>query len=314
MRKFLFLLLLCFICNCGFAANLIPLDKIIVVVNGSVITQNELNQAIIAAKQQLASSNTPLPEEQKLRNQVLNSMILHNVQLQKAKFMGIKISDSELNAAIQDIAKRNKMTISQLKHAIESQGQDYAQYRKQIREQMQISRLQQQAIGRDINVSDQETTEFLHSYKHERQPNAEYHIEDILVPLSSTPGPAEIQKAKQAANEILAKIRKGTNFRQLAAAQSGGRQALQGGDLGWRKLPEMPDIFANAAKNMKTGQVAGPLRAPNGFHIIRVAGIRASKQKLTRNNVRELIYRRKFEEKLQIWLKTLRDSAYVKFK
>jgi peptidyl-prolyl cis-trans isomerase SurA len=309
--KFLLLILLGLIATSGFADA--SLDKIVVIVNDSVITQREVNRAIAVAKQQLASTNTPLPDEKALTSQVIDSLIYRDIQQQMVTRADITVSGTELNNAIKDIAVRNHVSLSQLKNEVESNGLDYAEYRKNIGEQIAFGRLQQQAVGRDINVTDQEINAFLRDYKNVRQPNAQYHLLDILISLSDTPSPTEIEQAEQKAQKIVQQINDGANFNQLAAARSAGGEALHGGDLGWKKLAEMPIVFADKVRDMKSGQIAGPLKAPNGFHIIKLTGIKNSTQKLTRDQVRELIFRRKFAEKLQTWLQGLRAGAYVKF-
>lgn len=313
MKKFtkLLLILLGLTATSGFADT--SLDKIVVIVNDSVITQSEINKAIVVAKQQLASSNTPLPNEKALTSQVIDSLIYRDIQQQMVTRAGITVSGTELNNAIKDIAGRNHMSLSQLKNEVETNGLDYAEYRKNVRDQIAFGRLQQQAIGRDINVTDQEINAFLRDYKNVRQPNAQYHLQDILISLSDAPSPTEIEQAEQKAQKIVQQINNGANFNQLAAAQSAGGEALHGGDLGWKKLAEMPTIFADKVRNMKSGQIAGPLKAPNGFHVIKLTGIKNSTQKLARDQVRELIFRRKFSEKLQSWLQELRAGAYVRF-
>lgn len=309
--KLLIIFLLGFFVNCVFAD--IPLDKIVVIVNDSVITQSEINQAKDMAKQQLEHSNTPLPSDRELTNQVINSLIYRNIQRQMVKNAGIKVSEAELNAAISKIASDNRMSLAQLKQAVQGSGLNYADYRQNIREQIAFSRLQQQEVGRDINVTNQEITEFLDDYKNVKHHNAEYHVEDIFVPLSDSPSTLEIERAKEKADDLTKRAKKGANFKQLAAGQSAGQAALKGGDLGWKKLAEMPTIFADQVRNMKIDQISGPLRAPNGFHIIKLTGIRSSLQQSTRDQIRELIFRRKFEEKLQTWLQQVRAGAYVKF-
>lgn len=289
------------------------LDKIVVIANDSVITESEVSQAIAMAKKQLASSNTPLPPAAQLRKQVINSLIDHELQLQLIASSGIKVSNSELNAAIAAVAQQNHMTLQQLKTNVESSGMDYTKYRQQFREQMTISQLQRQAVAGRIKVTDQEVNEFMHKYKNMRNPNAEYHLEDILIPTPDNPSPKQVQKAKQKAESLMQQINQGKSFRELAAAHSGSSQALQGGDFGWRHLAEMPTIFADNVKDMKIGQIAGPLQAPNGFHVVKLVGIRNSTQKLIKDQVRSLIFKRKFEEQLQIWLRQTRETAYVKF-
>lgn len=313
MKKFIYIIVLSFFLSPLIFAATIPLDKIAIVVNNSIITQSDINKAIAEAKNQLSQTNTPVPSKKELREQVINNLIYRELQKQLIKRAGIKISDLELNNAIIDIAKRNHMTLSQLKQNIEKQGINYVHYRKQVREQMTFSRLEQQAIGRDISVTDQEVNDFIKNSKNTRQPNAEYHLADIVISVPDIPSPMQIHQAKMKAEKILVQIKKGVSFNKLAAAQSKGSNAFKGGDLGWRKLAELPTIFADNVKNLKVNAVTGLLQAPNGFHIIKLLGIRGSKQKLTPNQVRNSIYQRKFEEKAQEWLRKLRDSAYIKF-
>lgn len=302
---------LIFLCGSALAAQL--LDKVVVVVNDGIITQQQLNQAMEAAKQQLLRSNTPAPPQAQLRKQVLNGMIDQKLMKQLVKNYNIKISDAELNRAINTIAKQNKITLQQMKDEMESQGMSYSEYRAQLRQQMEISRLQQAQIGSKIKVTQQEVKAFLKKYKGMPNPNAQYRIEDILIPTPDNPSPKQIQSAKKLAKSLLKQIKQGKNFRELAAAHSGGKQALKGGDLGWRSLPELPTIFADAVKKMKKGDVAGPLKAPNGFHVIKLAGVRNSTKKLSEQQVREYIMQRKFEAQLQIWIRQVREEAYIKF-
>jgi len=298
---------------CSVTAAPVLLDRIVVIVNDSVITQHQINQGIAAAKQELAQSNTPIPPAKALRQQVTNNLINNELLRQLANNAGIKVSDSELNEAIANIAKHNNMTLGQLKDNIEASGLSYAQYRKQFRAQMQISKVQQAAVAAKVKVTDAEVNTFMKKYKNVRNPNAEYHLADILVELPNNPTSQQIQQTEQKAKDLVAQINQGKSFSELAAAHSSGSQALKGGDLGWRHLAEMPAIFADKVQNMKQGQVVGPLRAPNGFHIIKLINVRHSKETLTRNKVRSLIFRRKFEQQLQIWLRQIRDEAYVQF-
>lgn len=292
---------------------LVPLDKVVVVVNDSVITQQQISAAVIEAKQQLQRSNTPVPALRALQRQVINNLIYTTLQKQMIKRAGIKVSSRDLNQAVISIAKRNGMSLEQLKGALEQHGQNYAQYRKKIAQQIAMARLQQQEVGSQVNVADEEISDYVNKMKNTRGANSAYRIEDILIPVSSTPTPLELHKAKLQAQKVLAQIKQGKNFRTLAAAQSGGQQALQGGDLGWRKLAELPSIFSGKVKAMRIGQVLGPIQAPNGYHIIKLVNVRYSGKKLTSANVKGLIYRRKFEEQLQMWLKKIRNQAYVKF-
>ncbi len=311
MKVKVILLGLVFLCGSALAAQM--LDKVVVVVNDGIITQQELNHAMASAKQQLLRSNTPMPPQAKFRKQVLSGLIDQRLMEQMVKAYNVKISDTELNQAISSIAKQNNVTLQQMKDEMESQGMNYAEYRKQLREQVAISRLQQSQVGKNINVSDQEVETFTKKYKDMPNSNSQYRLEDILIPTPDNPSPQQIQSAKKLAGNLLKQAKQGKNFRELAAANSGGKQALQGGDLGWRTLPELPTVFADAVKNMQTNDVVGPLKAPNGFHLIKLVGVRNSKSKLSKEQVRKYIFQRKFEEQLQVWMRQVREEAYIKF-
>lgn len=315
-KHILFFLLFFGIINC-FAASLPTMtssvDKIVVIVNDDVITQSQINQGMAEAKKELAQSNTQPPSDEDLRKQVVDNLITLTIERQMIKQANVVISDEDLNNAIENIAKNNNLTVAKLKAEVEKTGMSFAQYRKQISDQMQLSQLEQAVVGHDIVVSDQEVQDFLKKNKNLPAPNAFYHIENILIPVSSAPSPEELEKAKARAQQIVQQIKNGKNFGQIAAAESSGSSALHGGDLGWRQLPELPSVFADAVKNMQPGEIAGPLQAPNGFHIIKLVGIKGSTIKLDEQKVRALIYRRKFEEQLQIWQKQARDAAYIQY-
>ena len=292
--------------------TIIPIDKVAVIVNDSVITTSEINSAESEARSELQARGTPIPANKNLRRKVINTLINEALQKAMIKRMGLKVSDMDLNSAIANIANQNHLSVKQLRQQVVSQGISFAKYRRRIRQQMTFSQLQQQAIGSKITVSAQEISRFQSQNKKAVHPNAEYHIADILVPLGDTPTPRQIRQAKSKAAEIVKQLNGGASFAKIAAAQSGGNQSLKGGDLGWRRLAALPTIFSSHIAKIKINQIAGPLQAPNGFHVIKLLGIRGG-AKLSDAQIRNLIYQRKFEEKVQTWLQQLRDSAYIKY-
>ena len=130
--------------------------------------------------------------------------------------------------------------------------------------------------------------------------------------MNNSPSSQEIAAAQKRAQQLINQLQQGANFQQLAAANSAGNEALQGGDLGWRKLAELPTVFANQITAMHLGQVGDPIRAGNGFHILKLVDVRNSAKKLTLDQIRQFIFERKFTEQLEAWIQQLRDSSYVK--
>jgi peptidyl-prolyl cis-trans isomerase SurA len=187
-----------------------------------------------------------------------------------------------------------------------------ADYHKELREEMLIQQVQQHEVGAKITITPQEVDDFTRSKSWQAYNNKEYHIEDIIIALPDSPTSQQVQEGKKQADAILDKIHHGMSFRSAAISDSSGNKALQGGDLGWRKLPEIPSAFADQVIHMQANDIGGPLQTPNGFHIIQLAGIRDTGSKQTTSKqIEQLIYQRKLEEQLQTWLAKLRSQAYI---
>lgn len=293
-------------------ANTQSLDRVVVIINDTVITQTELDEAISSIKKQL---QTQSPPENVLRKQVLEQLINRKLQMQLAEQAGVNVSDADLDKAINQIASSNKISTSELYSKLAEQGLSKPQYRKEIREQLILQQVQQQEVGTHITITPQEVDDFLRSKDWKIYHTKEYHLEDILIALPDAPSSQEIMEAKTRAENLVNKIRHGMSFKQAALTESNGSQALEGGDLGWRKLPNIPSEFASQLVNMKPNDLMGPLLTSNGFHIVLLAGIRNAKMegdaKSLRKQVEQLIYQRKFEEGLQKWISKLRSAAFI---
>ncbi len=306
------------LCHPAFAAKkkAEPLDGIAAIVNESPITLSELNHQLAMIKRQMIGSHVPLPPSDILRKQVLDQLINKKLQLELAEHSGVNISDDELNNAINRIAQNNKMPIDELYKKIAEQGMNINEYHKEIREELTLNRIQQQNVASKITITPQEVKDFLHSKSWQLSGAKEYHLEDILIVLPEAPSPQQVAAGKKQAEATLAKIRNGMSFEEAAASDSGEANALKGGDLGWRKLPEIPTIFAEQLINMKEKDIAGPIQAANGFHVVRLAGIRSTGKpldpKMQQSQVEHLIFQRKFEEGLQRWISKVRSESFIK--
>jgi len=312
------ILLTIFTCHITLAAPLKKsesLDRIAAVVNDTVITESELNTAINQIKKQMRGGNVSYPPKDILRKQVLDQLINKKLEIQLADQAGIHVTDVEIDKAVGNIAKANKFSVKELYEKVESQGMTKKEYRAEIHDEMLFQQIQQQAVGAKLTISPQEVDDFMRSKTWQAYNTKEYHLEDILVSLPEAPSPQDVAAAKKRADEILAKIHRGTSFSDIAAAESGNNNALQGGDLGWRKLPEIPPLFSNELIHMKPNDILGPLQTPNGFHIVRLVGVRTVAMKMTpqeqRKQVEQLIYQRKLEEATQSWMTKLRSEAFI---
>lgn len=249
------------------------LDRIVAVVNNSVITQQQLNEQIEMMRQQWQAENKPIPDAVNFRKQVLNQMIDNELQLQLATATGLKINEAELEKTILSIAQRNGFTLEQLRQKLLQENIPYAKYRQQIRQQLIISRLQQNQVAAKINVTDQEIKDMeTHLPKSFSQKMA-YHVEDLLIPFPNKPSAADIAHIKETALSLLQKTKSGISFQTLIEQANKFNSPLTGGDLGWRPLNDLPDVFQTPVQKLKAGEITGPIQAENGFHLIRLLGV-----------------------------------------
>lgn len=249
------------------------LDKIVAIVNNEVITETELMRETRNMHRQLTVRNQQLPEENVLRKQVLQHLIDVTLQLQLAKNNNFSIDDSELDVAIATVAKNNRISIETLRNEIQRLNMDWDNYRENFRKEMLISQTQQKAVSQDIVVSNQQVEDYLKTARNSIKYQQSYHIQNIVIPLDEEPSSEELQKALKKSSELLDKLKNGANFTSIALSDSSGDFALEGGDLGERKLAELPEIFAEKVIDMKIGEVKGPIRTGNGLHIIKLVSV-----------------------------------------
>ncbi|MDH3387566.1 MAG: peptidylprolyl isomerase [Gammaproteobacteria bacterium] len=249
------------------AAVQTPLDSIVAIVDESVITMRELEYRIKLVVIDFNSTNRRLPGEDVLRRQVLEAMINDSLLLQEANRRGIKITDSQLNQTMQNIARQNNMSLSDYRKLLIADGLDYDRYREAVRRELTINTLQRQYSQRNASISDTEVDDFIERSSDDGA-NFEYRLSHILIALPDAASPEQVDAAKQVTNDILARLDQGEEFDQLANAYSAGDTALQGGNLGWRKKAEIPSLFTTQVLAMEPGGHAGPIRSASGFHIV----------------------------------------------
>ena len=247
-----------------------PLDQIVAIVNDDIVLQSELLEREQLVKDRLATRKTSLPAEDILRKQVLDRLIMDSIQLQIGNERGIRISDADLNAALERIAAQSGLSLEQFRAALIAEGQDYAQARHQIRNEMLLTQIQRRMVGSRIQVSDQEIDNFLNSEFGQQQTAVRFNLSHILIAVPTQATPEMIQKAEKRAIKISEALQEGADFAEIAIARSQGPNALKGGELGWRKLNELPETFAQAVKALSPEEITAPVRSPSGFHILKV--------------------------------------------
>ena len=247
------------------------LDRVVAVVESSVIMESELNLRVKDIIGRLRNEGTELPPQKVLEEQVLERLIIEEIQLQIGERAGVKISDEELNRAISMIASENSMSLEQFKENIEAGNQSYSNLRDSVRKELIIQRVQRGKVGANIEISEQEIENFLNSQEGKSRLAEQYNVEQILLSLNSGATEEEVKQVEKEALDIIDKYSNGESFKKMAATFSSGQNALEGGSLGWRRASELPSLFSEIVQKMKIKEISEPIRSGAGFHIIRLA-------------------------------------------
>jgi peptidyl-prolyl cis-trans isomerase SurA len=266
-----------------------PLDRIVAVVDENIILQSELDDAVRLVQQQYASNPGQLPPQDVLKRQVLDRLILMKLQLAKADDQGIHVSDADVDQAVAAVAQQNHMTPEQLQQAVEQSGQSFAAFRSQLADQVTVQRLHDSVVRDSVNITDSEINNLLNSPTYKA---GEVHLAHIQISIPAGASASDIQAAQAKAQQALDAIKGGMDFNAAAIRYSDAQDALEGGDLGWRKMDEIPPAFADTIAGMKPGQVSPALRGPTGFHILKLVGQREpERQVVTEYHARQILIR-----------------------
>jgi peptidyl-prolyl cis-trans isomerase SurA len=258
------------------AGGAVFVDRIVAVVNDEAITRTELTERAAVIERQLRQQRVALPPREVFEKQVLERLIIDRAQLQFANETGLRVDDAQLDRALRRIAEDNKLSIQQLREAVEKDGVPFPKFREQVRSEIILSRLREREVENRVVVSDAEIDQYLATQESPAGKSVEYNIAHILVRVPEQASPEQIQAQRRRAEQALAEIGAGKDFAQVAAAFSDAPDGLQGGNLGWRALARLPTIFAEAAEKMRPGEVSPVLRSPAGFHIVKLVDKRGA--------------------------------------
>ena len=252
----------------------VEIDKVIGVVNQGVILKSEVDTIIDRVKKQAQEQGQQLPKDETLRVQAVERLVNQALMMQMAERMGLQISDSQLDQTLANMAKEQGGTIADLRRTIEGSGESFQAYREEIRKEITTQQVTRASVDRRIYISEQEVDNLLKIMETQGQSAEEYDIGHILIDIPNDATADEITDAKTRADKVIELLNDGQEFKRIAISSSSGSKALEGGQLGYMGINEMPSLFAEAVKGQKKGAIVGPLRSGAGFHIIKVQDVR----------------------------------------
>ena len=276
-------------------SRIVPVDRIVAVVNDEVITSNELNDRVQLVVRQLQRGGGQLPPADVLQRQLLERMINDRVQVQLAKESGIRVDDATVEKAVQRIADDNNLSMTDFRAALERDGIRFSRFREDMRNEILLQRVREKEVENAVVVTDAEVETELAREARERGGDTEYQLAHVLVLVPQQATPEQIESRRRRALQALSELRRGATFAQVSATYSDAPDALQGGELGWRAAGRLPSVFLDAIEKLQPGEVSDILRSPNGFHVLKLLDKRGKDAQPTvaQTRVRHILIRAK---------------------
>ncbi|MGH8629942.1 MAG: peptidylprolyl isomerase, partial [Burkholderiales bacterium] len=228
-----------------------------------------------------------------LERQLLERMITARVLAQAARQSGLRVDDAQLQRAVERIAEENKLTADQFRKEIEKDGLSFSRFREEMRNEILVSRLKEREVDSKIVITDAEIESYLRNQATQDGKDDEYSLAHILLLVPEEASPEQIQARKAVAERAFAQLKAGADFRQISASFSDAQNALDGGLLGWRTAARLPEMFVEAARGLKVGEISPVLRSPNGFHILKLVDKRGNESPVIvqQTHVRHILVR-----------------------
>ncbi len=255
-------------------AKEVKLDKVAVIVNQGVVLESEVLELIKSVKQQAKGNQQSLPSDRALRTQVIDKLIDDSIILQVGKRMGVQVSDAQLDDTLTNMATEDKLTLEQFRQAIVADELDYEKFRESVRTEIISGEVRRASVSRRIYISPQDISNLMTAMDEQKSTDEEYRLGHILIEFPAEPTQEDMSNARSRADKVIELLNNGSDFAQIAIASSGGQKALEGGDLGWRNINEIPTLFSEIIDGKKKDTILGPIRTGLGFSIVKVLDIR----------------------------------------
>ena len=251
--------------------GVVQADFIVAIVNSEPITNNEIKTRLIRYERRLAEQGAPMPSRADLSREILEDIIREKLQLKLARETGIRVDERTLEAALQNFAKQNNISLNDLRNRSSVDGIGFGQIRADVQNQLLIQKLRERDVSGAIKVSDTEIDSFIKDQlRSEQVAELNLDLAQILIAIPEGANAARVQSALERATRIIARARAGEDFYKLAVENSDAKDASTGGQMGLKSAERYPTLFTEATKDLKEGELAGPIRSGAGFHVLKL--------------------------------------------
>ena len=258
-------------------ARAAELDRVAAVVNGDAILASEVERRSRHLAYDLRQSGSPLPSRNSLVRRSLDELVLERLQLGVADRLGMRVSDADLDRAVESIARRHNATVATMSGSLEANGIPFSEFRDRVRTDLLVDGVRRSEVFNRIEVSDAEIDRFLARPDQTPTEVDEFLVGHILIPRSG-----DEDAKRKLAEDVLARLRAGEAFSDLARRHSSGSRASEGGILEWRSAAALPSLFAGLVPRLVPGETSGIIEDESGFHLVRLIDVRRADQNFVR--------------------------------
>ncbi len=298
----------------------ITIERVSAVVNDHVILETEVVARSTASASELQASEPQARarEWKSLLRKTVEQMVDEELIVEAAVEAKLEVSDDEVQKAIDEIKRQNRLTDKQLDQALIQQGTTLASYRKDVRKQILRLRAVSMLVRPRVNVSDEQIKSRYERMSGQSAVATEVHLRHILIALPDRPATGAVDAARRRAGELVDRARAGEDFATLAReASQDPTTKEEGGDLGWYKRGELPTEWEEIVFAMEPNEVRGPIQGPRGLHVFQLVESRREAVRPleeVKEQLREQLFQEEMERETKTWLQELRKRAHVEVK
>ncbi|MEZ5646740.1 MAG: peptidylprolyl isomerase [Burkholderiaceae bacterium] len=246
-------------------------DFIVALVNAEPVTNHEVRQATQRLGQQLQQRGVQLPPAEQLAQQALDQLVSEKALVQHAVEIGVRVDDAALLQAEQSVAAQNSLSVEAFRSRLKTEGIDQTAFREDLRRQILMQRLREREVGR-VQVSESDIDDALRALQATASREPAVNLGHVLVQVPESASEAQVRSLEARAREAAERARAGDDFAAIARTYSDASEGATGGEFGMRPYSRLPELFVQSTRNLAVGQVAGPIRSPAGFHVLKVVG------------------------------------------
>lgn len=267
-------------------AQVTRLDSVVAIVDDDIILASEVAERLNQIKDSATSRGIELPDDATITQEALDRLILESIQMQLADRFGVRIPDAQLDESMARVAAQNGLSLEQFRQALIQSGQDYNAMRESLRKDLAIQRVQQGNVMRNINITEKEIDNFMATEEGLALTEPQYRVVQALLSVSSSDSAEQKRQKEDFVDSVLAGILAGKTFAEAVSVTE--PYQFGGGDLGWRKLSDIPSMFSEIVPSLEQG-ATGKVESASGFHLVHLADSRGLERLIEQTEVRHIL-------------------------